>query len=77
MQRSPGGSEGKESACNGGDLGLIPGSEISPGKGNGNLLQYFCLEYLMDRGAWQGTVQRVAKSRTQVSDFTFTFSYYT
>ena len=40
MQRSPGGSEGKESACNGGDLGLIPGSEISPGKGNGNLLQY-------------------------------------
>ena len=42
---------GKESACNAGDRGLIPGSEISPGEGNGNPLQYSCLENPMDRGA--------------------------
>ena len=52
----PGGSDGKESACNPGDLGLIPGSRRSPGKGNGNPLKYSCLENPMDRGAWQGTV---------------------
>ena len=44
---------GKESACNGGDLNLILGSERSPGEGNSNPLQYSCLETPMDRGAWQ------------------------
>ena len=48
----PGGSDGKASACNLGDLGSIPGLERSPGEGNGNLLQYSCLENPMDRGAW-------------------------
>ena len=48
----PGGSEGKASACNAGDLGLIPGSGRSPGEGNGNPLQYSCLENPMDREAW-------------------------
>ena len=47
-----GDSDGKESACNVGDLGLIPGSGRSPGEGNGNPLQYYCLENSMDRGAW-------------------------
>ena len=49
----PGGSDGKESACNVGDLGLIPGLGRSPGEGHGYLLQYSCLENPMDRGAWQ------------------------
>ena len=57
----PGGSEGKASDCNAGDLGLIPGSEGSPGKGSGNPLQYFCLENPMDRGAWRATVHEVGK----------------
>ena len=48
----PGGSDGKESACNVGDLALIPVSGRSPGEGNGNPLQYSCLENSMDRGAW-------------------------
>ena len=48
----PGGSAGKESALNVGDLGSIPGLGRSPGEGNGNPLQYYCLENLMDRGAW-------------------------
>ena len=48
----PGGSEGKASACNAGDLGSIPESGRSPGEGNGNPLQYSCLENPMDRGAW-------------------------
>ena len=52
----PGGSGGKESACNAGDAGSIPGSGGSPGGGNDNLLQYSCLENPMDRGAWQATV---------------------
>ena len=47
----PGGSDSKESACNAGDSGLIPGSEKSPGEGNGNPLKYSCLENSMDRGA--------------------------
>ena len=47
----PSGSDGKESACNGGDLGPIPGSRRSPGEGNGYPLQYHCLENSMDRGA--------------------------
>ena len=63
----PGGSDSKESACNVEDLSLIPGSERSPGEGNGNPLQYFCLENPMDRGAWQATVHAVAKSQTQLT----------
>ena len=47
----PGGSDGKASTCNAGDLGLIPGSGKSPGEGNGNPLQYSFLENSMDRGA--------------------------
>ena len=50
----PGGSDGKESACNTGDLSSIPGWVRTPGEGNGNPLQYFCLENSMDRGAWPG-----------------------
>ena len=52
----PGGSEDKASACNVGDLGLIPGLGRSPREGNGIPLQYSCLENTMDRGAWQATV---------------------
>ena len=48
----PGGSEGKVSACSAEDLGLTPGSGRSPGEGNGNPLQYSCLENPMDRGDW-------------------------
>ena len=48
----PDGSDGKESNCNAGDLGSIPGSGICPGEGNGNPLQYSCLENSMDRRAW-------------------------
>ena len=57
----PGSSDGKESACSAGDLGLIPGLGRFPGEGNGNPLQYSCLENLMDRGAWWITVHGVAK----------------
>ena len=53
------GLSGKESACNAGDLGLIPGSGRSPGEGNSNLLQYSCLGNPMDRGAWQAAVHGV------------------
>ena len=60
----PGGSDGKESACNVGDPGSIPGWARSPGEGNGNPLQYSCLENPMDRGAWRATVHRVAESDT-------------
>ena len=59
------------SACNVGDLGSIPGSGRSPGEGNGNPLQYSCLENPMDGRAWWATVHGVAKSRTRLSDFTF------
>ena len=67
----PGGSEVKVSACNVGDLGSTPGSGRSPGEGNGNPLQYSCLENPMDRGAWWATVHGVAKSQTRLSNFTF------
>ena len=66
----PGGSEVKASACNAGDVGLIPGSGRSPGEGNGNPLQYSCLENPMDGGAWWAAVHGVAKSWTPLSDFT-------
>ena len=69
-----GGSEVKASACNAGDLGSMPGLQRSPGEGNGNPLQYSCLENPMDGGAWWAVVHGVTKSRTQLSDFTFTFS---
>ena len=60
----PSGSDGKESACNAGDLGLIPKSGRSPGKGNGNPFQYSCWENTMDRGAWWATVHGVTKNWT-------------
>ena len=56
------GSDGKESACNVGDPGLIPGSGRASGEGHGNPLQYSCPENPMDRGAWQVTVHGVAKT---------------
>ena len=56
----PHGSDGKESACQAKDLGLISGSGRSLGEGNGNPLQYCCLENSMDRGAWQATVRGIA-----------------
>ena len=48
------------------DMGLIPGLGKSPGEGNGDPLQYSCLENSKDRGAWQATVRRAAKSRTRL-----------
>ena len=72
----PGGSEVKASACNAGDLGLIPGSRRSPGEGNGNQVQYSCLENPMDGGAWWATVYGVTKSWTWLSDFIFFLSFH-
>ena len=63
----PGNSDSKESACNAGDLGSIPGSERSAGEGNGNPLQFSCLGNSMDTGAWWAAVRGVAKSWTQLS----------
>ena len=60
----PDGSDSKESACNAGDLGSIPGLGRSPGEGSGYPLQYSGLENSMDRGVWQATVHGVAKSQT-------------
>ena len=70
----PGGSDGKASAYSAGDPGSIPGSRRSPGEGNGNPLQYSCLENPMDGGAWLAAVHGVTKSRTQLSDFTIYLS---
>ena len=61
-------SVGKESACNSGDLGLIPGSGRSPGEENGNPLQYSCWEKSTYRGAWRATVHGVVKSQTGLSN---------
>ena len=58
----------KESACNAGDLDLIPGSGRFPGEGNGNQLQYSCLGNSMGRGAWTAIVCGVTKSQTRLSD---------
>ena len=71
----PGGSNGEESACNEGDLGLISESGRSPGGGNGNPLQYSCPEKSMDRGVWQTgpTVERV---RQDWATSTFTFNFH-
>ena len=60
----PGGSDGKESACNAGDPGLIPGLGRSPEERNSNPLQYSCLENSMDRGARRATVHGIAESDT-------------
>ena len=63
----PGGSDGKESACKAEDLGSIPGWGRSPGGGNGNPLQYSCLENPMDRGTWWTMVHGVTESQTRLS----------
>ena len=63
-----GDSDGKESACNARDQGSIPGSERSPGEGNGNPLWYFCPENPVGRGAWQATVHGTEKNWTWLSD---------
>ena len=63
-----GGSDSKEFACNARDLGLIPGSGICPGEGNGYPFQYSCLENLINRGTWGFTVCGVTKSWTRLSD---------
>ena len=62
----PGGSDGKESACNVGNMGLIPGLGRSPGEGHGNPPLYSCLENPMDRGTWQATIHRITKSWLQL-----------
>ena len=73
LEDFPGGSDGKASVCNAGDLSSIPGSGRSPGEGNGNPLQYSCLENPMDRGEggerW-ATDHGVTKSWTGLSNFT-------
>ena len=65
----PSGSDGEESTCNVGHLGSIPGLGRSPGEGNGNPLQYSCLENPVDRGAWWATIYRVTQSWTQLKRF--------
>ena len=72
----PGGSDGKESACIVGDLGLFSALGRSPWEGNGYALQYSCLVNSMDRGAWRATVHGVAKSQTGLSDFHFLFFHH-
>ena len=67
-----GGSDGKASAYSVGDLGSIPGLGRSPGEGSGNPLQCSGLENPMGGGAWSATVHGIAKSQTQLSNFTFT-----
>ena len=61
-------SDGKESACNARDPRSIPGLGRSPGEGNGNPLQYSCLENSMDRGVWWATVHGTTNSRTRLSN---------
>ena len=65
----PHSSVGKESSCNAGDPGLIPGLGRSPGEGNSNLLQYSCLEKPLDRGAWQAQSMGVTQSWIQLSNY--------
>ena len=77
----PGGSDGKESACNAGDPRSTPGSGRSPGEGNGYPLQYFCLETPIDRGAWRATVHGVTRVRhswgtTNIFTFLLLLLYY-
>ena len=61
-------TQSKESACNVGDLGSIPGWGRSPGEGNGNPLQYSCLENPMGKRAWKAPVHGAEKSRTRLSE---------
>ena len=68
------GSDGKASACDVRDLGSISGLGRFPGGGNGNPLQYSCMENPMDGGTWSAIVHGDAKSQTRLSDFTFTFT---
>ena len=63
----PGGSDSKETTCIVGDLGSVPGWGRFPGGGHGNPLQYFCLENLMDRGAWWAAVYGVSENWTRLS----------
>ena len=72
----PGGSVGKVSACNVGDLGSIPRSGRSPGEGNGYPLQYSCLGNSMDKGAWWATDHGFRKSQTRLSKFSNTFTFF-
>ena len=71
----PGGSDGKESACDAGDPSSIPGSGRSPGEGNGNPLQYSCLQNPMDRGAWRATVDGGHKESEMTEQLTFIHSF--
>ena len=71
----PGGSEVKASACNAGDLGLIPGLGRSPGEGNGDPLQCSCLENPMDGGAWWATVHGVTKESDTTEQLHFHFHF--
>ena len=68
LEGFPGGSDSKESACNAGDQGLIPGSGRSPREGDGDPLQYSCLENSMGRGDWHAVVRGVAERRMRVSN---------
>jgi len=71
----PGGSDGKESVCSAEDLDLIPGLGRSPGEGNGNPLQYSCLENPVDGRAWQAIVHGVKNRWTRLSE-TLCKTYY-
>ena len=70
MGSFPGSLVGKEFTGDAGDPGSIPGSGRSPGGGNGNPLQYSCLENPMDRAAWRATVHSIIKSQTRLSGYT-------
>ena len=65
-----------ETDCNAGDPGLIPELGRSPGEGNGNPIQYFCLQNLMDRGAWRSTAHGVTKSQTHTAECIKTTTVY-
>ena len=76
FQGFPGGSEGRVSACNVGDLDSIPRSGRSPGEGNGNPLQYPCLENPLDRGAWYSPPGHRESDTTEWLHFTYSFLFF-